>query len=207
MLSIQSFVVGPMDNNTYVVSDEQGRSLVIDPGIDSRAVIDSLVADGLTPQAIVLTHAHFDHIMGIPDLQSRWPELPVYVHNDDRPYLTDPALNCSSMMGQSYSYNGLTETLAVGAIELGGIALMVRHAPGHTPGGCLLIFDNQVCLSGDSIFAGSVGRTDFPGGDSAQLLNSLRSQVMTLPGEMRILTGHGPETTVMAEVQGNPFLR
>ncbi len=206
-LSIQSYVVGPMENNTYVVSDGRGHALVVDPGIGCGAVVDAIVADGLTPQAIVLTHAHFDHIMGITDLQARWPQLPVYVHEDDRPYLSEPALNCSSMMGRSYSYNGVVETLVVGDTEVAGIPVEVRHCPGHTPGGCLLIFDDQICLSGDSIFAGSVGRTDFSGGDSTQLLNSLRSQVLTLPAEMRLLTGHGPETTVGSEEQGNPFLR
>lgn len=204
---VRRFAIGPLDNNSYLLGPPEGDCLVVDPALGSEAVVDPVVQAGGQVKAVVLTHAHADHILGLPAVLARFPHIPVWVHPDDAAFLVDPVRNGSTMiLGRPFVYEGTTRLMDEGDLEVAGIALDVLHVPGHTPGGCALVVDGH-CMTGDSLFAGSVGRTDFPGGDSARLLASIRDKLMTLPAETVVLPGHGPESTIGREAASNPFLR
>lgn len=203
-IEIRRLVVGPLENNTYVVSDEKKAALVIDPSIGCDEVLSYIDKQKLTVAAILLTHSHFDHIMGIPDIHTAFPDAPVYVHPLDKMFLTKPQFNGSPMMGKPYAYAGPTQDLTEGPMTVAGFSFTVVLVHGHTPGGCALLFGNQ-CFCGDIIFAGSIGRSDFPGGDADALINGIREKIFSLPDETTLLSGHGGRTTVGREKKYNPF--
>ncbi len=205
MAEIIPFVLGPLENNTYVVRDQQ-RCLVIDPALGSEELVQWLVDEQLQVVAVLLTHGHFDHIMGLPALQERFGELPVYLHPADQDFLSDPALNGSTLIGQPFRLQAQPIDLQTGLQQVEGFQFEVLHLPGHTPGGCGFLFD-QTCICGDSLFRGSIGRTDLAGGDTEQLLTSLRTTLMDLDDGVELATGHGPLTQVGQERLTNPFLR
>jgi hydroxyacylglutathione hydrolase len=206
-LHIQTFVVGPIETNCYLVTDDTSRNaFVVDPGDTCPALEKALEEVTLTD--ILLTHAHFDHIAGV----NRLVELTgaeVWCHQLEADWLDDPALNLSAAMGD---YIPAVRAASPSVLLQGGEtttllehSLRVAHTPGHTPGHVIYVF-GDVAFTGDVIFCGSVGRTDFPGGDSDTLLGSIRSHVLVLHDETRLLPGHGPSTTVGHERQSNPFL-
>ena len=172
MLEIEQFVVGPLENNSYLITEDL-RGYLIDPGIGSGSINNKLVSQGIVLKAIILTHGHFDHIMGVSEMMGSFPDTPIYIHQQDAKMLTDPVLNGSAMMSQPYRLNYPTRALEYGSFEIEGLALEVIALPGHTPGGCGIVIEN-VCFTGDSLFAGSIGRTDLPGGNHQQLLQSCR---------------------------------
>jgi len=209
-LEIVPFVLGPLDNNTYLLADsDSGAAVIIDPASGSEAVLAEARSRGCQLQAIWMTHAHFDHFLGINEVMDALPEpVPVALHPAD--------LNLwntgggAALFGMSVSrLPQPTMLLADGQeLPLGASRVQVRHAPGHSPGHVLFYApDAGAALVGDVIFRGSIGRTDLPGGSYAALLDSIRRQVLTLPPDTRLLPGHGPETTVAAERETNPFLR
>lgn len=208
-LEIVPFVLGPMENNTYLLADsESGQAVVIDPSFDSQILLDEVARRSWKLQAVWLTHAHFDHIAGVRLItSSAEPTLPVGLHPYDLPLWRDgggarmfgidveagvePALNFSH--GQS--------------LQLGSHSIEVRHAPGHTPGHVIFYLpENGAALVGDVIFFRGIGRTDLPGGSLRELLQSIRAQVMTLPPETILFSGHGAKTSVADEQRENPFL-
>ena len=203
-VEIKRFVTGPLETNTYVISDN-GMCLVVDPSSGSDAVIDYIARQKLLPEAIVLTHGHFDHIMGIPEIQARFPGVKVWVHPDERIVLTNADYNGSPMLGRPFSYKGPLSDLKEGQLTIGSFSMTVLLIPGHSPGGCALLFDDQ-CICGDIIFAGSVGRSDFPGGDGEKLIAGIRSKLLTLPEYYVLHPGHGGRTTIGREKKYNPFL-
>ncbi len=192
--------VGGYGVNCTILSDE-GLAWIVDPGHEGERIRELLAKKGLEPAAILLTHAHFDHITGIADLQTAFPELPVYIHPADRVMFGHPF----NQMPPEYPSIGVPKNLKDIA-ELSLKNVNVIHTPGHTPGGvCYYVKDLDLLLSGDTLFAGSIGRTDFPGGNMSDMLNSLK-RLMELPEETLVIPGHGGMTTIGDEKKTNPYL-
>jgi len=213
---IAGFPAGSFATNCYLVAPGPGSEcIIIDPGQDAEQGITELLAEHrLKPVAVLLTHGHVDHIWSVAPVCGA-QGIPAYVHPDDRALLSDPARGLSLQFGQQL-FGGLTFTepdevaeLTDGmTLRLAGVELAVSHAPGHTPGSVTFRSPaaGGLLFSGDLLFAGSIGRTDLPGGDHAAILRSLAQVCLTLPDETRVLPGHGPDTTIGAERAGNPFL-
>jgi hydroxyacylglutathione hydrolase len=197
--------------NTYVVAPERGgEAVVVDAPPDPEGVVALLAEHDLTPVALVVTHGHVDHAGGAGAV-ARATGASAYVHPDDDFLTLDPASQLRVLFGMAppgdYEPPESYQALSHGQVlAVAGVDLTVLHTPGHTPGHCcLLLEDEGVLFSGDQLFAGSVGRVDLPGGDLDQLTASMRDHVMTLPDDTRVLPGHGPETTVRRERVTNPF--
>lgn len=207
---MRGFALGPFETNCYVVRVGESRCCwIVDAGYQPAELIAHVQAEGLTPEAIVLTHAHADHIAGIREVLGVFPGIPVWLHAAEREWLADPELNLSAAMGLGVTAPGPDATLEHGQeLELQGSSWRVFHTPGHSPGSVTLYCEEAgLALVGDALFAGSIGRTDFPGSSFETLANSIRDHLYTLPPETRALPGHGPETTIGREAAGNPFVR
>ena len=210
---IAGFPAGSFAANCYIVAPEPGAEcLIIDPGQDAEPGIAELVARyRLQPVAVLATHGHIDHIWSVaPVCGAR--NIPAYIHPDDRALLADPARGLSLLVGQQL-FGGITFTepddvqeLTDGmTLDLAGVSLVVDHAPGHTPGSVTFQLPDTM-FTGDLLFAGSIGRTDLPGGDYQTILDSLARVCLPLPDDTVVLAGHGPQTTIGAERAANPFL-
>jgi hydroxyacylglutathione hydrolase len=210
-VTIRSVVSMPFDENTYILS-RPGRSdcLVIDPGFDPQAIIDLLHRNQLSPAAILLTHGHADHIAGNSFLKELWSECPIVIGGGDASKLTDPDGNLSAGYGFRLVSPPAEQTVAEGEfIDFAGIGLTVRETPGHSNGHVVFIVEDHspvIVLGGDVLFAGSIGRTDFPDGSFPDLKKSIHEKLFTLPDDTVIYPGHGPETTVGEEKRSNPFV-
>ncbi|MBD3393216.1 MAG: MBL fold metallo-hydrolase, partial [Chitinivibrionales bacterium] len=206
-VSIDRFVTGPIDTNTYVVSREDySGCLVVDPSSGCDEVLAYIRENGLTVEGVLLTHGHFDHVLGVEEITAVFPRAGVWVHPDETALLGDPMYNGGVMMGLDFRYTEPVEHLAEGPMTVGGYTFEVRHVPGHSPGGCVFVFDGN-CLSGDTVFAGSIGRTDFPGCDGALFMRGIREKLLTLPDETVLWPGHMSRTTVGREKRLNPYFR
>jgi hydroxyacylglutathione hydrolase len=205
-LSIERFVVGPIHTNNYVVTQNSKACLIIDPAEGCDEMLRWIVSNALIPEAIVLTHGHFDHCMGIPAVLEAYPHLSVWLHPDDRQVITRSELNGAFLIGSTYVYTGPLQLLAEGILHIGSFTCEVFHVPGHTPGGCALLFDGN-CIAGDSLFAGSVGRSDFTLSDGELLIRGIQKKLMTLPDTTVVYPGHGNRTTIGRERRLNPFLQ
>ena len=214
---VKSFEAAAFGTNCYVLAAGRGEPcLIVDPGIGVVTELDALLAeDGLRPAAVLLTHGHLDHCFSVaPVCGARG--ITAYVHPGDRAMVADPAKGLSAglteMFGGRLEYAEPEDVSPLpdgGPISVAGIELTVDHAPGHTRGSVLFRFTadgQEVCLSGDVLFAGSIGRTDLPGGSMAEMLESLRDKILTLDDEVVVLPGHGPATTIGRERQRNPYL-
>jgi len=209
-MKIDSLILGAYETNSYVLRESEtvADCLVIDTGLDIGGLIDFLQEQELNPVAIVLTHGHADHIGGVAALRSRFTDMKVHIHKLDAEMLTEPQANLSAMTGAPFTTEPEDFSLQEqSVINLAGIELLVLHTPGHTPGGiCLYSKEDGVAFVGDTLFADSVGRTDFPGGSTSQLISSIREKLFTLPDETKIYPGHGPATTIGHEKAHNPFI-
>jgi hydroxyacylglutathione hydrolase len=210
---IAGFPAGSFAANCYLLAAGPGSEcLIVDPGQDSEQGINEIVErHRLRPVAVLATHGHLDHIWSVaPVCGARG--IPAYIHPDDRALLSDPARGLSLGPAQQL-FGGLTfsepddvrELIDGMTLELAGISLVVDHAPGHTPGSVTFRLPDTL-FSGDLLFAGSIGRTDLPGGDYETILASLARVCLSLPDETVVLAGHGPQTTIGAERAHNPFL-
>lgn len=215
---IAGFPAGSFATNCYVVAPGPGEEcLIIDPGQDAEPGVTELLAEHrLRPVAVLATHGHVDHIWSVAPLCGA-RGIPAYIHPADRDLLSDPAKGFGLAGRQLFRGLTFTEPDDVAALtdgmtlRLAGVELVVDHAPGHTPGS--VTFGSaaagtpgRVLFSGDLLFAGSIGRTDLPGGDYPAILDSLSRVCLTLPDDTRVLPGHGPQTTIGAERATNPFL-
>lgn len=206
MITVARFVTGPIETNTYLVSDEIKNCLVIDPSLGCNEVTSKIKTDDLKLQAIVLTHGHFDHIMGLGEIIEAVGEVPVYIHADDRSCLSNPVVNGSPLIGEEYVFKGDARPLIEGKMKIGSFDLDIFHIPGHTLGGCVLVIGNY-CISGDVLFAGSIGRSDLPGGNGTALVAGIKKKLLPLPDAMVVYPGHGARTTIAREKRSNPYLR
>ncbi len=222
---LASFPAGPWQTNCYLVSTaEREECLIIDPGFEAAPAVAEVVAEHhLKPVAVVLTHGHLDHFFSVAPVCASYASS-CWIHSDDRGLLTDPwramgpetkAL-VEQLSGGTATFvepDEVHELVDGAVIELAGLTLDVLHAPGHTPGSVMYRSPypepeiESVVFSGDVLFAGSIGRTDLPGGNHADMLRSLRTKVLPLPDEAVVLPGHGPQTTIARERANNPYLR
>jgi len=206
-LSIQTFCLGQWQTNCYVLS--VGRSCwIVDAGFDPEEMLSEIARRGLDLERVVLTHAHLDHIAGLELVRHHYPEVPIHIHADEQDFLTDTRLNLSAAFVDPVVAPEATDLMRHGNIlTLGGFNFEVRHTPGHSPGGISLVQHQlRLALVGDTLFAGSIGRYDFPTSDGPLLMRSIQNQLLTLPDDTRVLPGHGPETTIGQERANNPYL-
>lgn len=205
-LDVRRLVLGPLQSNCYLArASGAAEALVIDPGAEPDRIVAALGEWGATPMAILLTHAHMDHIGAVRAVKERYG-IPVHLHRGDRP-LYDRAPQQAAAFGLEVPPPPPPDAeLEDGQVlRLAGLEIEVRHAPGHSPGGVVFVTDGHAFV-GDCVFAGSIGRTDLPGGDARTLLRSIRERILTLPEDTVLCSGHGPETTVGREAVTNPFL-
>jgi len=207
-LHIESFCLGDWMTNCYVVYTGGGACWIVDAGFEPEHLLGFIADKGLTPQKVVLTHAHMDHIAGLAQVRQAYRDLPILIHEAELGFPADTTLNLSAVLPQPVVAPEPTGTFTHGEmLTLDGIGFQVRHTPGHSPGGvCLYQEEQGVALVGDTLFAGSIGRHDFPTSDGPTLMRSIHEQLMTLPDDTRVLPGHGPETTIGRERRENPFL-
>ncbi len=200
--------------NCYVIAPERGGpAVIVDAPPDVDAIVGLLTANDLAPVALLVTHGHVDHAGGAAGVTKR-TGVSAYLHPDDDYLVSDPATQVRSLFG--FVPPGIEEFAAPDhyvdlvhgeKLRLAGFEFEVRHTPGHTLGHCVFVIEDEgLIFTGDQLFAGAVGRTDLPGGDFGTLMNSMRTQVMTLPDDTRVLPGHGPETTIGRERVVNPFI-
>ena len=206
-MKVERFLTGIISTNCYLaINEETKQTVVIDPASSSPSLMNHIEAEGLKVEAILLTHGHFDHIMGIDGFLKKY-DVPVYVHEDDKEMMNDPQLNQSSTYTAGYTFSG-AECIRDGQVlHLAGNDFEVFHTPGHTPGGCCYYVRSEgVLFSGDTLFANSVGRTDFPGRSESALIRSIREKLLPLPDETRVYPGHMGETAIGHEREHNPYI-
>ncbi|MFO0833911.1 MAG: MBL fold metallo-hydrolase [Phycisphaerales bacterium] len=209
-IAIKPFVLGPYETNCYVVTTGDARDCwIVDASFDPGDLIAHIRRLGLSPRAILLTHAHLDHIAGLGEIRRAFPGVPVLLHRAEHEWLSDPVLNLSAMTGEPIREGEPDGELSDGQqLTLGLSTWIVRHTPGHSPGGVTFYCaEAGVALVGDSLFNGSVGRTDFPGSSPQTLADSIRRVLYQLPTTTRVFPGHGPPTTIGREMKSNPFVR
>jgi hydroxyacylglutathione hydrolase len=214
---VAGFPAGSFQTNCYVVAAGPGEPcFVVDPGMDAVEPLEAVLTEHrVTPVAVLLTHGHLDHTFSVVPVCDGH-DVPAFIHPADRVLLADPLRAMSPEMGRLFGDLVMREprevrTLADGAaVELAGLALRVDHTPGHTPGSVVFSTrtdaDEEIILAGDTLFAGSIGRTDLPGGDPEQMMRSLRDKLMTRDDGAYVLPGHGPATTIGRERASNPFV-
>jgi len=205
-MKIHSFTIGPLETNAYLVVDEGSHQvLLIDPGLESEGIYDVLLEERLELSAILNTHGHFDHVSGNAFFKAKTGK-PVLIHRDDVTLMSQAAVQALAY-GFQVSTPPLPDRLLAEGDEvvIGDTRFRVLHTPGHTPGG-ICLYGEGVVFVGDTLFAGSIGRTDIPGGSHEGLLASIRSKLLSLPDETAVFPGHGPPTTIGDERVHNPFL-
>jgi glyoxylase-like metal-dependent hydrolase (beta-lactamase superfamily II) len=206
---IDTFPTGPLQSNCTILGDEEsGEAIVVDPGDEAERINRRLIKLGLKLKQILITHAHFDHVGAAADLK-KLTGAPIFLNEDDLPLL--------ATVGEQASWLGMppTETatpdeyLSDGRIVgLERYPAQVLATPGHTQGGVCFYFESlKLVIAGDTLFASSIGRTDLPGGDYSQIIHSIQSRLMVLPDDTKVITGHGPSTTIGIERRTNPFLQ
>lgn len=209
---IQIFALGGFQTNCMIVTDgdpEPGKHcLIVDCGYEPDEMLTAVESRQLKPERVVLTHAHADHIAGLIELHRRLGPVPIVMHRAEADWLNDPMLNLSAALGLSVTAPQPSGFIAEGdTVGIGGVIFEIRETPGHSPGGISLIHaPSRTAIVGDSLFNGSIGRTDFPGSSFETLADSIRAKLYTLDPETRVYPGHGPTTTIGREMKTNPFV-
>ena len=206
-MKIEKFVLGSMGTNCYLLINEDTKELVVvDPATCPDYLVSHIKSNGYIPKAILLTHAHFDHVMGIDGWVKEF-DIPVYLHEDEKQILEDPRLNLSGVFGTNYSYNKASCLQDKQILELAGFKFKVIHTPGHTAGGCCYYEEAEAVLfSGDTLFCQSVGRSDFPTGSMSTLVRSIKEKLFCLPDDVMVYPGHNDLTSIADEKVYNPFV-
>ncbi len=207
MISIEGWALGPLETNAYLLTNtETGKALIIDPGMNPKSLVKRM--EGLDIEAILLTHAHFDHIGGVDEIR-KLKKCPVYIHDLEADWLTDGRKNGSLRwpeLGGAITTEDAEYRLDEGQkLDLIGIQLQVFHTPGHSPGSVSFLYENHL-FSGDVLFRNSIGRTDLPGGREQDLLDSIHSKLFPLGDDVKVYPGHGQRTTIGYEIENNPYV-
>ena len=201
--------------NCWVLASEKGgECIIVDPGMpDISSEIEMIVEEeGLKPVAALLTHGHLDHTFSIKPLADGY-DIPAYIHSEDRRFIAEPAgihgpQFVEQLQGMHFEEPRKVETLKDGSeLDLLGMKIRAIHAPGHTRGSLMFLINDETLLSGDVLFAGSIGRTDLPTGSASDMRNTLKKKVLTLDDGIQVLPGHGGETSIQYERKTNPYLK
>lgn len=206
-MKVDHYVVGPVQTNCYfAVNTETNEILIIDPGADAKELANRIRFDGYTPVAILLTHGHFDHATGAQALADEFG-IQIYAHEAEKQTLEDEEINLCGMVGEHHVYHADVYLKDEQELDLAGFHIRVLFTPGHTLGGCCYYFPYEdAVFAGDTLFCGSVGRTDFPRGSMSQLIRGIKDKLMTLPDNTTVYTGHNDITTIEQERMYNPYL-
>ena len=207
-MEIKRLVLGLVRTNCYIVySDDTKKAVIIDPAADSRRITEEVSLLGVTPEAILLTHGHFDHMLAAESLKNGY-QIPICVHKADAELVKHPDLNCSQQfLHMSYGISADEELEDGQELRFLDGAFTVLSTPGHTEGSCCYYAkEDNILFSGDTLFQESVGRTDLPTGSAAKLVNSIREKLFVLPEDTLVLSGHGDQTTIGEEKQYNPYV-
>ena len=205
---VKRFILGMASTNSYVVTDSETKECVIvDIGAYSEVMENYIKDNGYTLKGVLLTHGHFDHIMGLDGMLKNH-DVPVYIYEEEMEMVKDPSLNASTCFGLNYAFGGKVNGLKDGEVlNIAGMDFKVIHTPGHTKGGCCYYEeDEKVLFSGDTLFQRSVGRSDLPTGSGGELIRSLRDTLFNLPDETKVYPGHMDTTTIEYEKKYNPFV-
>ncbi len=206
-LIVERIVVGILQTNCYLLGDTDSKeAVIIDAGDDAELISHHVNKHQLAPKAILATHCHFDHILGVKELKQKFP-VPFYIHQEDLSLLESMQESARSFMGLELPAPANPDSfLKEGdSITIGKQSIDVLHTPGHSPGGVSFLIDN-FAFTGDALFFGSIGRTDGAGGSLETLVTSIRNKLFSLPDETVVYPGHGPKTTIGVEKIGNPFV-
>lgn len=188
--------VGEILTNCYIFG--QKDVVIIDPGDEAMKIEGILNGNNLSPKAIILTHGHFDHILGCLYLKQRF-KIPIYAHEREKDILSNPAYNLSYIVGNEIKLNCDEYFADEDIIEFGSLKLRVIHTPGHTPGSVCFLFEDKILFSGDTLFKDSYGRCDLPLGDEKQIVESIKNKLLSLPTDVKVYPGHGMPTTIETE--------
>ena len=205
-MKIDTFVVSAVQTNCYIVQNEATKEcFIVDPGAPLKSLIHFLKENELKVQAVLLTHGHFDHIMGLDSIVDEF-SVPVYIYDVENALLMEPTLNLSANRTGAYSFEGAREVTDEQILSIAGFQVQVIHTPGHTAGSCCYyIPDEGVLFSGDTLFKHSIGRTDLPTSDNDQIVPSIQERLFVLPEETKVYPGHASATTIGEEKAHNPY--
>ncbi|MBP0724501.1 MBL fold metallo-hydrolase [Bacillus sp. RG28] len=207
-MNIIQLPLGPLETNCYVLANDLKEVLIFDPGEEAFEIFDVIEENQYKPLAILLTHAHFDHIGALDEVRDRY-NIPVYLHENEKDFLADSTKNGSALFLRREVFAREADHLISkeGKMEIGNFTLSVFETPGHSPGSVsYYVKDAKSVFSGDALFCQGIGRTDLPGGDHDTLIKSIKSKLFSLPENTRVYSGHGPETSIQYEKKHNPFL-
>lgn len=207
MLMVEKMVVGIASENTYAIVNEDKKALIIDPGAEAETLIDWIKSNGWQPQAVLLTHCHYDHIGALDAVREAFA-IEAYVHPIEASFIIDSQKNLSYFVGSAFMQRPAEhEWDSMGGKTVGDFEFKVAFVPGHSPGHVVYIFeDDGFVICGDTVFEQSIGRTDLPGGSQALLLTGIQKEILSLPENYRLFPGHGSSTTIAAEIKTNPYL-
>lgn len=202
--------LGPLQTNAYILSNDQKECIIFDPGSEGEKLVNYVKKEQLKPLAILLTHAHFDHIGAVDEVRTAF-QIPVYVHQEEADWLGDATCNGSQifMMNRSITAKPADHIIEEeGVLTIGSFSFDMYETPGHSPGSISYYCkEANAVFSGDVLFQMSIGRTDLPGGSFQELIMSIEDKLFVLPDDTKVLCGHGPETTIGFEKENNPFLQ
>lgn len=211
MIKVEKFVVNPLGENSFIISDETGECIFIDPGFyydeEHQEIKDYVRENNLKPVKITNTHCHFDHIMGVEFVRNEF-KIPFYAHADDG-FWVEKATQQAEMFGFEMNAVAPVDAFLVENefVEFGHSSLKIIHIPGHSPGHVVFYCEkDKILIAGDVLFYGSIGRTDLPGGNYETLISNIKNKLFTLPDDTTVFSGHGSETKIGFEKRTNPFL-
>ena len=205
-MNFSVIVTGVLEENCYIVYDESGTCVIVDPGDDSETIADHIAENDLDPKAILLTHGHFDHTGAVVALKERYEDLPVYIHYEDRKLLADPDQQGVFDFGVNDEFEADIFVEDGDVLSFGDLKIKVIHTPGHTKGSCCYLCENTL-FAGDTLFRRSIGRVDLPGGSESTMMKTLKNVIAALPEDLEVYPGHGEFTTIGEELAENPYIR